>query len=370
MESPGEHLKREREHRGVSLLKIFEATRVPMKYLEAIEADRVEGLPHPTFTKGYIRSYCKVLGLDENDAVLRFEVWLSEKAAEDQEAGKPRPIQELKRAKAAPTSKPRREIKIPANLGKAAIIAAGVIIVVLAYALSRRDLSVPEPQLVPPAPAIQATAEPSPSTEAVQAAEPAEPLSQAYSAGSTVKAEQPVPAALPAQPQPSAPAVAVPLPQPQTKPAQQAAPQIPAPAEPAKKEAPANGAVNELPKNHVLTANAKDMVWLKVGIDKAEPVEVLLRQGERATWTASDNISVIIGNAGGISLTYNGKSISGLGASGEVVGLRLPSGTSYKIKTPQSQNRPAETEPVAPDMAPAVNMPDVPAAQPQPVTGG
>src|SRR3972149_10588943 len=88
MESPGEHLKREREHRGVSLQKICESTRVPMKYLEAIEADRVEGLPQPAFVKGYIRNYCKVLGLDENDAVLRYEVWLSGRTAEGGRGGR------------------------------------------------------------------------------------------------------------------------------------------------------------------------------------------------------------------------------------------------------------------------------------------
>ena len=90
---------------------------------------------------------------------------------------------------------------------------------------------------------------------------------------------------------------------------------------------------------------------MKVGIDKEEPVEVLLKQGERFTWKAAENFSVIIGNAGGVTLTYDGRDISGLGATGEVVSLKLPSGASYKIKTPL---------PVEPSMAPAVNMPQIP----------
>lgn len=362
MESPGEYLRREREHRGVSLLKIFESTRVPMKYLEAIEEDRLEGLPHPTFVKGYIRSYCKVLGVDENDAVLRFEVWLSEKTAEAQEAGTPKTIQEIKKAKAA-SAKPSREIKLPANLGKAAVVAAGIIVVVLAYALTKRDLSAPE-QVIAPAPAIEASAEPAASTEAVPApvAESApEPPQTNVSSVNTQKTIAPAPIAAPqAAPQ----AAAKPLQQ--VKPLQQApsAPEKAPQAEPEKKEAtPANGAVAEPPKNHVLTASARDMVWLKVGVDKQEPVEVLLKQGERFTWTASDNISVIIGNAGGVTLTYNGKAISGLGSSGEVVGLKLPSGASYKIKTPQPQAEVPEPK-TEPQMAPAVNMPEIPSAAP------
>lgn len=366
MESPGEYLKREREHRGVSLLKIFESTRVPMKYLEALEDDRIEGMPHPTFVKGYIRSYCKVLGVDENDAVLRFEVWMSEKNAEAEEAGRPKTIQEIKKAKAGAPAKPKMVVKIPANLGKVVVISAGIIIVILAYVLTKRDLSAPEPQLSP-APAIQAAAEPSPSIEPVQPPAPVAqaPLTAPEAAVSSAKAQS-APAVQAAPPLANIPAVsAKPVQQPQVKPVQQTVPQAPPQAEPPKKEAPANGALTETPKNHILTANARDMVWLKVGIDKAEPVEVLLKQGERITWTASDNISVIIGNAGGVTLTYNGKAIGGLGSQGEVVGLKLPSGTSYKIKKPQPQVEiPAQTAPEAPapQVAPAVNMPEPPAA--------
>src|SRR5574340_653189 len=80
MESPGEYLKRERELRRASLTSLFEATRIPLKYLEAIEADDYESLPHPTFVKGFIKSYCKYLGLDETDAVLRYEIYMKERS--------------------------------------------------------------------------------------------------------------------------------------------------------------------------------------------------------------------------------------------------------------------------------------------------
>lgn len=368
MESPGEHLKREREHRGVSLLKIFETTRVPMKYLEAIEADRIEGFPHPTFVKGYIRSYCKVLGLDENDAVLRFEVWFAEKTAETQEAGKPKPIQELKRERASQPAKPRREIKIPANAGKAAVIAAGIIVIIVAYALTKRDISAPEPALTPATAPIQAAAEPSPSIEPLAP----EPIAAALApeAASSAKAPQPIAQSAPqALPSPAPVAVKTQPQQPMVKPVQQTEPAKVEKAlqpEPVKKEAPANGAINEI-KNHTLTASAREMVWLKVGIDKSEPIEVLLKQGERVTWTATDNINIVIGNAGGVSLTYNGKAMPGLGSTGEVVDLRLPSGKSYKIKkpVPAAEAKPFEPQSVEPEMQPAVNMPEVPAAKPQ-----
>lgn len=360
MESPGEHLKREREHRGVSLQKIFESTRVPMKYLEAIEADRVEGLPQPAFVKGYIRNYCKVLGLDENDAVLRYEVWLADRAVEAEEAGKRKSAQEPKKKKSAAHADLERGFKLPPYLGKAAIVTAGVVIVIIAYALAQRDLSVPEKALSP-APASQIADEPAPgapvaSGDAQQSVLPASvPDNAPEGVVSSVRPQQPAASGVPMV---LAPAPQKPMQQPAVKPVQ------PSPAvqkatqpEPVKEKAPAPGALNEdeSRKTHTLIANARDTVWMKVGIDEDEPVEVLLKQGERFTWKAAENISVIIGNAGGVTLTYDGKDISGLGAKGEVVGLKLPSGTSYKIKTPQPQEPPS--------MQPAVNMPQVPGEQ-------
>ncbi|MBI2400295.1 MAG: helix-turn-helix domain-containing protein [Deltaproteobacteria bacterium] len=361
MESPGEHLKREREHRGVSLQKIFESTRVPMKYLEAIEADRVEGLPQTAFVKGYIRNYCKVLGLDENDAVLRYEVWLADRAAEAEAAGKPKSVQELKRKKSGGSggsTKPEREFKAPPYLGKAAIIAAGIVLIILAYALTKRDLSAPEAPL--PEPAVQAVVEPAVPGDAGQAVLPdPEPEPQApQEAIPAVKPQKPASSGVPMV---LAPPALKPVQQPAVKPALPVQPVQPVQKttqpEPVKTEAPGPGAVNEgeARKAHTLIAKARDTVWLKVGIDKEEPVEVLLKQGERFTWKAAENISVIIGNAGGVTLTYNGRDISGLGASGEVVGLRLPSGTSYKIKTPQ---------PSEPSESPDVAMPEAPEAAP------
>src|SRR5574340_341513 len=103
MESPGEYLKRERELRRASLTSLFEATRIPLKYLEAIEADDYESLPHPTFVRGFIKSYCKYLGLDETDAVLRYELYMKERS--DKAPEPPRPAHTIKRTEPKDLSK-------------------------------------------------------------------------------------------------------------------------------------------------------------------------------------------------------------------------------------------------------------------------
>ncbi len=82
MESPGEFLKRERELRGADLPHIADCTRVPLVQLEALEGDDYEKLPHSVYVRGFIRAYCKCLGLDESDAVLRYEAYMKEHAAD------------------------------------------------------------------------------------------------------------------------------------------------------------------------------------------------------------------------------------------------------------------------------------------------
>ncbi|HEY6902820.1 MAG TPA: RodZ domain-containing protein [Candidatus Acidoferrales bacterium] len=68
----GEHLKREREMRGVSLSEISAATRISTRFLEAIENDRWNELPGGAFNRGFIRSIARFLGLDEDSLVAEY----------------------------------------------------------------------------------------------------------------------------------------------------------------------------------------------------------------------------------------------------------------------------------------------------------
>jgi cytoskeleton protein RodZ len=66
----GQELQLERERREVTLGFIAEVTKVPQRHLLALETEQFEMLPGGIFTKGIVRSYCRTLGLDE-------EEWLS-----------------------------------------------------------------------------------------------------------------------------------------------------------------------------------------------------------------------------------------------------------------------------------------------------
>lgn len=65
METIGEHLKRVRKTCGYSLEDAAHVTRINLHYLEAIENDDFSKLPGETFLQGFLRSYARFLGIDE-----------------------------------------------------------------------------------------------------------------------------------------------------------------------------------------------------------------------------------------------------------------------------------------------------------------
>jgi cytoskeletal protein RodZ len=72
-ESFGQYLLRERELRGVSLKQISEQTRIGTSHLKALEQDDPSRLPARVFVLGHIKAYAHAIGLNPDDAVLRYE---------------------------------------------------------------------------------------------------------------------------------------------------------------------------------------------------------------------------------------------------------------------------------------------------------
>jgi|YNPBryantNP2012_1023418.scaffolds.fasta_scaffold00494_13 cytoskeletal protein RodZ len=72
-EAFGEYLARERRLRNISLEEISQRTKISMKVLQALEASRWEELPADVYVRGFLRSYARYVGLDENEVLLRYE---------------------------------------------------------------------------------------------------------------------------------------------------------------------------------------------------------------------------------------------------------------------------------------------------------
>ncbi|MFC7377415.1 helix-turn-helix domain-containing protein [Brevundimonas sp. GCM10030266] len=69
----GEGLRIARDHSGRSLAELSSQTRVPSRYLTALEQNDFSILPNRVFSIGYVRAYASALGLDEQLAVERFK---------------------------------------------------------------------------------------------------------------------------------------------------------------------------------------------------------------------------------------------------------------------------------------------------------
>ena len=65
----GEKLRQAREERGFTLSEVAEQTRISSLYLESIENDDYRTLPGGIFNKGFVKSYAKFVGINEQEAL-------------------------------------------------------------------------------------------------------------------------------------------------------------------------------------------------------------------------------------------------------------------------------------------------------------
>lgn len=67
--SLGEKLRQAREELGISASEVAEQTRISPLYINAIERDDYKPLPGGIFNKGFVKSYAKFVGMDEQEAL-------------------------------------------------------------------------------------------------------------------------------------------------------------------------------------------------------------------------------------------------------------------------------------------------------------
>jgi cytoskeletal protein RodZ len=85
-ENFGEHLRREREVRNIALQDVSRTTKIPLRSLEKLEAGEYEALPGEVFVRGFIKSYARCVGLDDEDALLLYDSEREKKRAEVEES--------------------------------------------------------------------------------------------------------------------------------------------------------------------------------------------------------------------------------------------------------------------------------------------
>ena len=77
-------------------------------------------------------------------------------------------------------------------------------------------------------------------------------------------------------------------------------------------------------KMYHLVIEARELTWIRITEDRNPAYQALLKPGDKIERMASDYFQLDIGNAGGINLTFQGKSLGSIGKQGQIIHMRLP----------------------------------------------
>lgn len=288
----GTFLRQAREKRGVSLQQVSTTTKISSRVLAALERNDPSKLPGGIFSRAFVRSYAREVGLDPEVAVANFvSAFPEESGAED--------MPDITTADEAETFENRR--RVATTLVQLIVISLVILVLGLIYYATWGRGSAPARPARQPGQAatVPAPREPSsaPSAAARAPAAPAEdgvaPDIQAVGA-----ADAPPPATHPA-------------------------PVMPADAAPAARQEDAGGAAAPL----VVGLTVSDVCWLSISVDGNRMLSRNFSAGERVEYQVRRSVTVTAGNAGALAVTLNGKPARPLGGAGQVVTTTITADT-------------------------------------------
>lgn len=275
---PGAILLEERRRQSLSVTDVARQLKLSPRQVEALERDDYAALPGPVFVRGFMRNYARMLGVDAEPLVRSVEATLSPgKSDAPVEPGPvPRPGQTAASLAAEmPGSGGRNRMPL--------YVVSAVIILVTAY-VATRDRT---PPLAPMDVPVVATP-----TEVPAA----------------VPAPAPAPEATTLEPRPAA-VVTAPAPVPAPA-APQAATTVPTPvaSAPVPSEAPAELTVGR--NGPELRLKFERESWVEVRNGNGNVIFAQLSPGGSVRIVRGlPPLSLVVGNASGVSLTFKGKAV-------------------------------------------------------------
>ena len=287
----GKLLADARRARGMKLQEVSAATKISVAKLQALERDDVASLPGGIFTRGFVRSYAEVVGLDPRDTLAKFETRFPDQSsvATLHATIEGRANQEF--------VKRQRTVK---GAGWIALVAAALAVWVLAGVM-------PDDRGQPPPGA--ADREP-PGQMGVTSDDRDQPPPGGTASGGVEPANAPGfdPVPPPAPPRSPSPA-------PPRSPS-------PAPSESERRSDPPPAAAGDSGELTMVIVPTLDC-WVQAAADGERVISRLLRAGERETIVAQGAIELRIGDAAACAFTINQRPGRALGGSGEVVDVRV-----------------------------------------------
>ena len=260
-DSLGEYFQRAREAKGLTLEEAAARTRILPQYLKAVEDNNYAKLPDEVFAKGFVRSYARLLGLDEGAVIRQF----------DESGGQFYAKRAERESLKQQLEEEERRKKTNRNIVVWAVFAALLVLFVLVGRARDRteQKSIPEP-----VPSVSLPAPELPRTD--PSASAGDSSSRPLSGQSEV--ERNFSGALPLE-----------------------------------------GIAPDGRKKLIVDVEAVERCWVKVQADHAASQEVLLNPGDRVRWKAQERLMLTLGNAGGVRVSLNGKLQGPYGGSGQVV---------------------------------------------------
>jgi len=271
----GKYLRTIRLEKGIKLSEVFRQTRISKVTLELIEAEDHARLPAEVFVIGFLRAYARVIGADGNVAVGGYLESLN-RAGEGVR---------VKTDVAGSRSKSGKRV-LTFLVFFAVIIAVAVFVMQATKPVKTDEQAKPIERTVPadvkePADAIPNPVKPTEIKNKTELSQPAESVGVKQPEENDVSG-------------PDAPAEAV-------------APET----------------IETGVKQHISILVVED-TWLKVIVDSLITNEYSLEPGDTLELDADKGFNLLVGNANGIQLTFNGRAVPVPGKSGQVVTIQLP----------------------------------------------
>jgi cytoskeleton protein RodZ len=310
MTSIGETLRRERLKRNLDLGQIAQELKISSRFLEAIEAGQLDKLPGGVFTKSFILQYARLLGLDEEMIGGELQRTL------DPPPEVPASVEAPKLADSAirvPRVEEWKAIGESRFRWSSSLSAAALVVVVMLACSGLYAWWQHTRRLAP--------AHESPPVAAVQPAPPPAPVEQSPS-----PAVQPSAAPTGTQPPSDAPAPST---------------EQPAPAGPQGTPAPGpGGAPPPVPPSNPnatvrVDLTADEPVWVLARTDGTYLFSGTLGAKESRTFEANRTVLLRLGNAGGVTITLNGKPVGPVGPKGQVRTVQFTSGGFEIVAVPK-----------------------------------
>ncbi len=277
MQELAELLKSERLKQGLTLPVLSERLRVSINMLEAMEEGNFERIGTPLLIRSFLRSYCGAVGLDGEALIQKYEAAI--RACDQQDRG-------IKRF-----GKWSKGLGKKKRIGVFSIVLFGITVVGVVYGSAwfwKYRLHEDTPQSM--------------TTSGYPQQDLPADLSDKAGPGVIPKPvkETTVPGDLGVRSAPEVTSSDI-LPEEQEKPT-----------------------VAEIADKHLFTVEASQKTWVQVTMDDKITQNAMLEPGDMREWEAEQGMRIVIGNAGGVSMKWDGRPVDIPARPGSVLRFSLP----------------------------------------------